>query len=315
MPCFNFQIPQDFAQSLRLDKYVSENLENMNRSKLKTGISELQINGKPAKLSSKVKSGDKVSFNWQDNIPENIEGEEIPLNIIFEDANVTVVNKKQGMVTHPAAGNWTGTLVNALLFHWNKKSVCTENSFRTGIVHRLDKDTSGIIITAKNRATEEFLQEQFQKRKVQKEYIAIVCGKPHHRGGIIATQIIRDPGNRKRFKAVSQTSEGKFAKTIYHCIACYGNYSLMRFRLKTGRTHQIRVHAKFLGCPLLGDPIYNGKKDKLFPNATLMLHSRLLKIRIPEKTRPATFKAQVPERFKNVLEILHKTFPKEIITK
>ena len=315
MPCFNFQIPQDFAQSLRLDKYVSENLENMNRSKLKTGISDLQINGKPAKLSSKVKAGDKVTFNWQDNIPENIEGEEIPLNIIFEDENVTVVNKRQGMVTHPAAGNWTGTLVNALLFHWNKKSVCTENSFRTGIVHRLDKDTSGIIITAKNRATEEFLQEQFQKRKVQKEYIAIVCGRPPHKGGIIATQIIRDPGNRKRFKAVTQTSEGKFAKTIYHCIACYGNYSLMRFRLKTGRTHQIRVHAKFLGCPLVGDPIYNGKKDTLFPNATLMLHSRLLKIRIPGKNQPVTFKAKVPERFKNILEILHKNFPKEIITK
>lgn len=320
--CFNFKIPEDFSENIRLDKYLSDQIPEMNRSKLKTGLKELLLNGKTAKLSSKIKSCDVITVTWEDQIPQNIQAENIPLNIIFENDDVTVINKEQGMVTHPAAGNWSGTLVNALLYHWNKGSLSCKpdeialnnNSFRTGIVHRLDKDTSGIIITAKNRAAEEFLLKQFKRHKLRKEYIAIACGRPKYKGGIIETQIIRDPGNRKRFKAVKDTENGKYAKTIYHCIACYGNYSLLRFRIKTGRTHQIRVHAKYLGCPLLGDPIY-GKKDTLFPDATLMLHSRLLRIFLPGQNYLTEFKARVPHRFKTVLKKLHESFPKELITK
>ena len=313
MPCFEFVIPSDYSENSRLDKYISDHIPDMNRSKLKTGLAELLLNGKPGKLSSKIKADDKINLKWEEQIPQDIEAQNIPLKIIYEDENVTVVNKEQGMVTHPAAGNWKGTLVNALLYHWNKTDLpYSENTFRTGIVHRLDKDTSGVIITAKNRATEEFLLKQFRYRRLKKEYIAIACGRPPHKGGIIETQIIRDPGNRKRFKAVTNTTAGKYAKTIYHCIACYGNYSLIRFRLKTGRTHQIRVHAKFIGCPLLGDPVY-GRKDNLFSDATLMLHSRLLKIWIPGKNHIMEFKAGIPERFKHVIKVLHEKFPKVIL--
>ena len=315
MPSFNLLVPSNFQGTQRLDTYVSEHTEHMNRSKLKSGATEIFINSKKAKLSSKIRTGDSITINWEDAVPENIEPENIPLDIIFENDDVTVVNKAQGMVTHPAAGNWSGTLVNALLYRWNQKAVKNTVSKRPGIVHRLDKETSGIIITARNRLSEDFLQQQFQKRHVQKEYIAIVSGRPPHKGGVISTQIIRDPGNRKRFKAVGNTVEGKYAKTIYHSIACYGNYSLMRFRLKTGRTHQIRVHAKFIGCPILGDSVYNQKKEELFPDATLMLHSRFLKIRLPGEKKAATFYAAVPVRFKKVLASLHSKFLKEIITK
>lgn len=323
VPFFSVVVPSNYANNLRLDTYIASIPGGMNRSKLKSGISEIMVNGKRSKLSFRVHAGDRIDIDWEDNIPDNIEPEDIPLSIIYEDKNVTVINKVQGMVTHPAAGNWHGTLVNALLFHWgynalpqNRTGSTSEilAARRPGIVHRLDKDTSGIIITARNRKTEEWLQEQFQKHYVKKEYIAVVCGRPPHANGDIRTKIVRDPSDRKRYKAVSwETEKGKAARTLYHCIACYGNYSLMRLRLKTGRTHQIRVHMKYIGCPILGDPIYNSKTDHLFNTATLMLHARFLQIRLPGKNIYDTFKAEIPVRFKNILMILHKKYSKEIL--
>ncbi|MBQ0052087.1 MAG: RluA family pseudouridine synthase [Treponema sp.] len=319
MPYFSIKVPSDFSASVRLDKYIATIPNGMNRSKLKSGVTSILLNGKKVKLSTKVSAGDQIDIEWEDSIPENIDPENIPLDIIYEDENVTVVNKSQGMVTHPACGNWTGTLVNALLFHWGKNSIpqLSEGSEsemlaqrRPGIVHRLDKDTSGIIITAKNRDTEEFLHTQFQNHRcLTKEYIAICCGHPKKLAGKIETQIIRDPRDRKRFKAVTDTTEGKYACTIYKCFATYGPFSLMRVRIKTGRTHQIRVHMKYLGCPIMGDPIYgNDLKGSDFESATLMLHSYLLKIKIPGNPERMTFKARVPRRFKKVLRTLHNKF-------
>ena len=341
MPFFIVKVPADFEGSIRLDKFIASLPNGMNRSKLKSGVTEILINGKKVKLSAKVQASDQIDIQWEDNIPDDIEPENLPLDIIYEDENVTVVNKKQGMVTHPACGNWNGTLVNALLYHWGRKAVSQlkEGSAseilerrRPGIVHRLDKETSGIIITAKNRDSEEFLQKQFKEKSLQKEYILICTGRPPKRTGDIRTQIIRDPKNRHRFKAVDDTQQGKFARTIYHCIACYGNYSLMRVRIKTGRTHQIRVHMKYLGCPILGDSIYN-KLDKNFPNATLMLHSVQLKIRLPNFLNTETnnqsdfanyaetskgdgftiFRTKTPQRFIEIEKKLKKMFPKTVI--
>ncbi|MCI6188221.1 MAG: RluA family pseudouridine synthase [Spirochaetia bacterium] len=341
MPFFSEKVPADFEGSIRLDKFIASLPNGMNRSKLKSGVTEILINGKKVKLSAKVQASDQIDIQWEDNIPDDIEPENLPLDIIYEDENVTVVNKKQGMVTHPACGNWNGTLVNALLYHWGRKAVSQlkEGSAseilerrRPGIVHRLDKETSGIIITAKNRDSEEFLQKQFKEKSLQKEYILICTGRPPKRTGDIRTQIIRDPKNRHRFKAVDDTQQGKFARTIYHCIACYGNYSLMRVRIKTGRTHQIRVHMKYLGCPILGDSIYN-KPDKNFPNATLMLHSVQLKIRLPNFLNTETnnqsdfahcaetskgdgftiFRTRTPQRFIEIEKKLKKMFPKIVI--
>ena len=321
MPFFSVKVPNDFENQLRLDKYIASLPNGMNRSKLKSGVMEILVNGKKAKLSQKVGKNDQIDIEWEDNIPDNIDPEDIPLNIIYEDENVTVVNKKQGMVTHPACGNWNGTLVNALLYHWGRESIqqLKEGSDseilqrrRPGIVHRLDKETSGIIVTAKNRDSEEWLQNQFKDKTLQKEYICICCGRPKARTGDIRTQIIRDPKNRHRFKAVEDTDEGKFARTIYHCIACYGNYSLMRVRIKTGRTHQIRVHMKYMGCPILGDSIYN-KPDSNFPKATLMLHSVQLKIKLPGDTEYTTFRTEVPGRFKAIEKKLQAKYDKSIL--
>lgn len=316
MPFFTARVPMSFEGQERLDKFIASLPNGMNRSRLKVGVSEILINGRKSKLSQKVRAGDVIDIQWEDNIPDDIFPEDIPLDVVFEDGNVTVVNKAQGMVTHPAAGNWTGTLVNALLFHWGRSAVSQvkEGSAaeimerrRPGIVHRLDKDTSGLIITAKNRDSEEWLQRQFRNRSLRKEYIMICCGRPPADSGDIRTQIVRDPKNRHRFKAVTGTDEGKSARTIYHCVACYGNYSLIRVRLKTGRTHQIRVHMKYLGCPVLGDPIY-GHKDPLFPGATLMLHSFLLGIRLPGDGGITVFRTAVPDRFSNVLSVLKSKY-------
>lgn len=320
MSFFSAKVPVDFEGQERLDKYIASLPNGMNRSKLKSGVTEILVNGKKVKISQKVKANDQIDIQWENNIPDNIDPQDIPLDIVYEDENVTVVNKKQGMVTHPACGNWDGTLVNALLYHWGRQSIeqlkdgptsAILERRRPGIVHRLDKETSGIIITAKNRDSEEFLQKQFKDKTLQKEYILICTGRPKVRTGDIRTQIIRDPKNRYRFKAVEDTDEGKYARTLYHCIACYGNYSLIRVRLKTGRTHQIRVHMKYLGCPILGDSVYN-KQDSLFPDATLMLHSHQLKIRIPgsKENEYSIFRTKVPGRFQKIEKELRKRFPK-----
>ena len=320
MPYFSVKVPVDFEGQLRLDKYIATLPNGMNRSKLKSGVTEILVNGKKVKLSQKVQAKDQIDIKWEDSIPDNIIPENIPLNIIFENENVTVVNKKQGMVTHPACGNWTGTLVNALLFHWNRESIPQKkegteaellNQRRPGIVHRLDKETSGIIITAKNRDSEEWLQNQFKDKSLQKEYICICTGKLPSINGDIRTQIIRDPKNRHRFKAVTDSQDGKFARTLYHVIAVYGDYSLVRVRIKTGRTHQIRVHMKYLGCPILGDTIYN-KPEKHFPDATLMLHSVQLKIKLPFQKEYTTFRTETPERFINIQKKLKKLYKKSL---
>lgn len=319
MPYFSIKVPDDYTAGDRLDKFISNAPNGMNRSKLKSGVVNIFVNGKKQKISYKVKAGEQIDIDWEDSVPDDIEPENIPLDIIYEDENVTVVNKKQGMVTHPACGNWNGTLVNALLYHWGRGSIeqlkeGSESQIlmrrRPGIVHRLDKETSGIIITARNRETEEWLSSQFKSHSLRKEYILIVKGRPPSYAGDIRTQIIRDPKNRKRFKAVTDTTEGKYARTIYHCIACYGNYTLVRVRIKTGRTHQIRVHMKYLGCPIVGDGIYN-KTDPIFPDATLMLHSKLLEIMLPGETKPRTFIARTPKRFIELQKKLKQMYNKK----
>lgn len=322
MPFFSSKVPDSFEGTERLDKYISSLPNGFNRSKLKSGVHEILINSQKAKLSSKVRAGDQIDIQWEDNIPDTILPEDIPLKIIYENQDVTVVNKEQGMVTHPAAGNWTGTLVNALLHHWGREALEQIKDGdtaeilarrRPGIVHRLDKDTSGIIITAKNREAEEWLQSQFQSRSLKKEYILIVRGCPPKKDGVVDTYIVRDPADRKRFKAVEADAagalQGKRAVTLYHVVSVYSNYSLVRVRLKTGRTHQIRVHMKYLGCPVLGDAIYS-KKDNFFPNENLMLHSRLLQIRLPGQEKYSVFKAAVPERFKRVIKALKAQHPR-----
>lgn len=322
MPYFNYKVSDSYTDSERLDKYISSISPDMTRSKLKSGVTEILVNGKKEKLSYKVRAGDAINITWEDAIPEAITAEDLPLDIIYEDENVCVINKAQGMVTHPACGNWEHTLVNGLLYHfgWDDIKNLEEGSDsmklerrRPGIVHRLDKDTSGIIITAKNDDAVHFLQKQFQNHEsITKEYIAICKGRPQHRTGTIKTQIIRDPKNRKGFKNTLDESQGRTAITHYKCVACYGEYSLMRLRILTGRTHQIRVHMKYINCPIIGDSIYF-KEDPFFPKATLMLHARLLKIHIPGRQEAMVFKTKTPTRFIKVLKKLHTSLKKVVL--
>lgn len=313
-------VPEEYSGE-RLDKIVSKLVPEVSRSQLKKSLKAIRVNGKDSKLSRNVSRGDEVFLSWEEQTVSALVPEDIPLDIVYEDGNVVVINKPAGLVTHPAAGNWTGTLANGLLFHLRQGTPSVEKQgmdfadvetpgFRTGIVHRLDKETSGLIITAKNFESEKYLQEQFFKKRVQKEYIAILKGVPRPLYGSVKNYLVRDPKNRKRFTWTEEPGKGKFSHSVYRVTAVYGNYSLVVVKLKTGRTHQIRVHMKSLGCQILGDNLY-GKPDSAFPGAKLMLCSRLLGIRLPGKSEFTRFKIPVPVRFKKVIKKLREMYPRD----
>lgn len=289
-------LPESVKQ--RIDKYISDS-GILGRSQIKSRNTRVFMEGRETKLSRKIGNGDVFELLWDDLPDMNIEAENIPLNIIYEDENTIVLNKEQGMVVHPANGNYSGTLVQGLLYYVkNLKSNFSEELIRPGIVHRLDKDTSGIIITAKNPETLEFLSSQFRDKTNEKYYLALVRGYPPKRRGKIETPIARHPFERKKFAV--QESGGKFASTEYRVLISWGKYSLLIVKLNTGRTHQIRVHMAHIGCPIIGDPLY-GRKDGKYPDATLMLHSWKLKILLPGADVPSIFKAPIPRRFRIII--------------
>ncbi|MDR2807395.1 MAG: RluA family pseudouridine synthase [Spirochaetaceae bacterium] len=291
MPTFSDTVCEQLSVPLRLDRYIAEYLKLFTRSQIKARAMQAFVNGKPAKLSRIVRKGDVLELSWQKPELEFIEPEDIALDLIYEDERVIVVNKRQGMVVHPGAGNRHGTLVNALLFR--HKDLCAQDTFRPGIVHRLDKDTSGVIIAAYDVKALEFLAEQFKNRQVKKRYAALVAGTPKERSGRIETFISRDPRNRQRF-AVSK-SGGRCAVTDYRVIRSWDKYSLLLVKPRTGRTHQIRVHLKHIKHPIIGDVLY-GTPD---PDFSLMLHAKSLCITIPGDNAPRLFSAPLPQRFHN----------------
>jgi 23S rRNA pseudouridine1911/1915/1917 synthase len=294
------------GQSMRVDRFVAECWKILSRSQIKARQAVISVNGKEAKPSRLVIPGDRVEVSWSEAVNPELKPENIPLNILFENDRVLVVNKAQGMVCHPANGNWTGTLVNAVLGYWREVKPAdfapTEGNnaenLRPGIVHRLDKDTSGVIILAKDPEALEALSLQFRERIARKRYVAILRGVPKALEGSIDTLLARDPRDRKRF-AVSQ-SGGKRALTLYRVLSQKGGYSLVSLGLRTGRTHQLRVHMRFLGCPILGDPIYS-KPDARYPQAGLLLHAHTLKITLPGESAPRVFRAPLPGYFKQMI--------------
>lgn len=309
---FQFEVPS-LPEKLRLDAFCSRSIAGMTRSKLKSGLQSLTLNGKAVKLSHIVQTGDRISLRWENPIPDSLVPEHIPLSILFENEDVIVVNKRAGMVTHPAAGNWAGTLVQALAYYRLHKSpiydeyayqLATEQGtknfadrLRVGIVHRLDKATSGVLITARNDAAETFLKNEFKLRRTDKYYLAILCGIPEQSTGVIKTSIFRDGRTRVRFAASADFSKGKYACSRYKVVKVYGGcYALTLFKIYTGRTHQIRLHARFIGCPVVGDPLY-GKKNAALKTYGLLLHAYRLKIRLPELQTKAVFTAPLPRRF------------------
>jgi len=306
MPCLSHVIKEQIPKPVRLDRYVSETLHILSRSQIKAKSLTAKINGKDVKNSRIVKQGDTIELQWQDSPPVNLIPQDIPLEIIYEDENCVVINKPQGMVVHPGAGNRQDTLANALYFrrlNRGEEANCEEtDNLRPGIVHRLDKDTSGIIICAYNESAHEFLAQQFKARKTRKTYMAIVCGTPKEINGRIETFIAREPRDRKKFTV---SSNGRNAVTYYKVVKIWRTHSLLLLRPRTGRTHQLRVHLRHIGHPILGDPIYNSA-DKLFPNASLMLHSKSLAIVLPGETQERVFSTQTPKRFTEVIEKLDR---------
>jgi 23S rRNA pseudouridine1911/1915/1917 synthase len=293
----------------RIDAYIAALLPGFTRSMIDSGNSEIVVNGKKVKKSRIVKNGDIVEFQYTVSPSEHLVPQDIPLQIVYEDSKVVVVNKKQGMVVHPAAGNHDGTLANALLHHTlghTKKTDESGESYRPGIVHRLDKDTSGIMITAKDTQTHEFLSSQFKNRKTKKIYIALIKGIPAQRKGTVTARLVRDPRHRKKFTVTEDPAKGRDAVTDYRVLRAFypGDgtvYSLVRLSPRTGRTHQLRVHMKSIGCPVLGDPLYS-RKDAMFPTASLMLHALSLTITLPESSQEKRFYAPMPGRFKKILD-------------
>lgn len=291
----------------RADKYIAEIVGILNRSQLKARGARLLVDGKEQKFSRRLAAGDRIELFWTDEPEHGLAPEKLDVTIIYEDDNVFVFDKAQGMVTHPAAGNWGGTLANAALW-LDAERKGGGSAPRGGIVHRLDKDTSGVIIVARNAEAHEFLASQFKNRTTRKEYLAFVRGFPGAETGRIENCLARDRKDRKKF--APSESGGKRAVTDYRVIAAWsvagrGGYSLVDLFPKTGRTHQLRVHMAGLGCPIVGDPLYGGK-DSLFPEATLMLHARRLKIALPGNLEPALFKAPLPARFRSMAALLDR---------
>jgi len=302
MPGLFHVIEEQFQSSFRLDRYVSEVLCLFSRSQIKTRCLKGKINGKEVKLSRIVKQGDRLELLWDDALPVDIIPQDIPLDIVYENERCVVVNKVQGMVVHPGAGNRQGTLANALYYRRLNRGGAKEESLRPGIVHRLDKDTSGIIIAAYDDETHAFLSGQFKDRKVKKNYIAIVQGAPKETKGRIETFITRDPKDRKRFTVAAN---GRNSLTFYKVLKNWKTHSLLLLRPRTGRTHQLRVHLRHIGCPILGDQVY-GRSDSLFADVSLMLHSKNLTVTLPNETKESFFSSDVPQRFREVIEKLNR---------
>jgi 23S rRNA pseudouridine1911/1915/1917 synthase len=279
---------------------VAEQLKLLSRSQIRAKNLEARLNGRAVKLSRRLKAGDLLELSWSAGEPADLIPQDLPLEVLYEDDRVVVINKAQGMVVHPGAGNRTGTLANALLFRRLSRGGAGEG-FRPGIVHRLDKDTSGVIIAAYDDEALAFLADQFKARRVRKTYAAILRGVPPQAEGRIETRISRDRRDRKKF-AVS-AEKGKAALTVYRIIRVWPGYSLALFRPRTGRTHQLRVHARFLGCPILGDPLY-GSPDPRFPGVPLMLHAKRLSLVLPGREGPDTFKAPLAPHFQALLRRL-----------
>ena len=302
MTAFSKRVEDDNAQ--RIDAYLAGQYPQFSRSFLKNLIERggAQLNGKRVKAGAKVRQGDLIEFEVPECGEIEIKAEDIPLDIIYQDGDIAVINKPQGMVTHPAPGNYGGTLVNAVMHHIRDLSGIT-GELRPGIVHRLDKDTSGLLVIANNDAAHRALAEQIAKKEAKRIYRALVYGNIKTDEGVITTQLGRDPRDRKRMAVVR--GGGREAETHYRVLARYEGYTLVECELKTGRTHQIRVHMKHIGHPVVGDPVYTKQKDK-FGLEGQLLHAYELVFTHPATGERMTFCAPLPDYFAGVLGKLKK---------
>lgn len=297
-----FQFNQ--SEPERLDKYLTACLPEFSRARIQGLIDDgfVDVDGRPAKKGGvKLEGGERLRVRIPPPQPSALIPEQIPLDVIFENDDLLVVNKTAGMVVHPAAGHDSGTLVNAVLgYDPDLEGIGGEE--RPGLVHRLDKDTSGLIVLAKNERAHRWLVEQFKERLVDKTYLALVDGKPPTPTGRIEAPIGRDPRDRKKM-AVVNLDKGREAVSEYKTLESFPRHTLLEFYPHTGRTHQIRLHCAFLGCPITADTFYGHRKPSVDLNRHF-LHAWRLKITLPGEEKPRLFEAPIPGELMVVLEWL-----------
>jgi 23S rRNA pseudouridine1911/1915/1917 synthase len=288
----------------RLDYYLSLELDEVSRTRIQKLIKDklVKVNGNIKKSSYLVKEGDSITVVFPEPKTLEIVPEDIPLEIVYEDKDLAVINKQHGMVVHPAPGNYSGTLVNALMFHMDNLS-SINGIIRPGIVHRLDKDTSGLLVIAKNDKTHRGLSEQLKHHGVYREYVALVHGNIKRDNGTIDAPIGRNQKDRKKMSVTHKNS--KEAITHFSVTKRYGKYTLVTLRLETGRTHQIRVHLSYLGNPVVGDPVYSSGKNE-FNVMRQLLHAKKLGFLHPSSKKEVEFSCELPEDFKVILARLDK---------
>ena len=296
--------PEDAG--VRIDKYLAEQLPDITRSYLQKLLKDgsVQMNGKPVKASTKTAVGAVIALTIPEPEEPEILPENIPLDILYEDSDVILINKPKNMVVHPAAGHYTGTLVNALMYHCRGDLSGINGVLRPGIVHRIDKDTTGVLIVCKNDRAHNALAEQLKEHSITRKYRAIVCGNLKEDEGTVDAPLGRHPQDRKKMAIVR--SGGKRAVTHYRVLERFGNDTYIECQLETGRTHQIRVHMASLGHPLLGDEIY-GRAKSPFKLEGQTLHAMVLGFIHPTTGEYLEFEAPLPEYFEKLLEKLRKS--------
>lgn len=289
--------------SLRIDKYLSDNMGEMSRSYLQKLLKseDVKVNDKTVKANYKVASGDVISVTVPEPEEVNIQPEDIPLDILYEDEDLIVVNKPKGMVVHPSAGHFSQTLVNALMFHCREELSGINGVMRPGIVHRIDMNTTGSLLVCKNDFTHNHIAEQLKEHTIQRKYRAIVHGVLKEDDGIVDAPIGRHHTDRK--KMAVNYKNGKPAVTHYHVCQRFSNFTYIECQLETGRTHQIRVHMKYIGHPILGDDVYGPIKCPYHLQGQT-LHAMLLGFIHPRKKCYMEFTAPLPEYFINLLNKL-----------
>ena len=294
----------------RLDAFLARCAENLSRSAAQKLIEEGHVlrNGRPGKKNDKLNIGDSVEYTIPEPKAVDIAPKEIPLDIVYEDEDVLVINKPKGLVVHPAAGHLDDTLVNGLLYAMGDELSGINGELRPGIVHRIDKDTSGLLAVAKNDLAHAVLASQLKDHTMARTYEAIVCGSFREDSGTVDAPIGRHPTDRKKMCVTQRNS--KDAVTHWEVVKRYRGYTHIRCRLETGRTHQIRVHMAYIGHPILGDTVYGHKKPELGQDSQC-LHAGALCFRHPRDGRPVMVFAPLPEYFCQVIEKLEKNMPME----